>query len=38
MSMPQLLNDPYTQQNPPPEPTFPFATNYNHPQEDLYQH
>jgi len=36
--MSQLLNDPQTQQNPQPKPTFPIATNYNHPQEDPYRH
>jgi len=38
LSVPHLLNDPRTQQNPPPEHTFQPTSNYNHPQEDPCQH
>ena len=33
-----LLNDPQTQQNPPPETTFSATSNYNHPKEDPCRH
>jgi len=38
LSVLHLLNDPRTQQNPPPVPTFPATSNYSHPQEDHFRH
>ena len=34
----QILKDSCRQPKPPSEPTFPAATNYNHPQHDHYRH
>jgi len=38
LSILHLLNDPRAQQNPPPEPTFPTISNYDHPQENPCRH
>jgi len=38
LSVPHLLNDPRTQQNPPPKHTFPPTSDYNHPQENPCRH
>jgi len=38
LSVPHLLNDPRTLQNPPLKPTFPTTSNYNHLQEDHCRH